>query len=114
MWELDGRRVRQYGGRDALVAAGLTQIDCRKRPIYRVDEQWALLTPALPLIAFWLLVERFTSWANMIAARLAWRLGLVEPSEALTFSWRRDFSPRPWRGRRRMKPETPRSPEALP
>lgn len=32
-----------------------------------------------------------------------WRVGLVEPAEAESFSWRRDFRPFPWRGLRRER-----------
>ena len=33
--------------------------------------------------------------------RLLWSAGLLEPHPSRVFSWRRDFRPFPWKGRRR-------------
>ena len=101
VWELNGGRLSKRH-RELLVAAGYTQVDGRRRWRYLTDEQWALLTPALPLLAFYLLGERFIEWANWRLARFAWNLGVLEVPEAEMFSWRRHFSPYPWRGRRRI------------
>ena len=40
---------------------------------------------------------------NVRAARLCWRLGLLEPHQGMLLSWRRDFRPFPWRGLRRYR-----------
>jgi len=102
VWEFDSFLLSPRH-RDLLVAAGYTQIDCRRRWTTFTDEQWAQMTPALPWLAWYLLAERAAESFYHNSLRLLWNLGMLEPHEAQLVSWRRDFRPFPWRGRRRMR-----------
>lgn len=53
----------------------------------------------------WLLRERYDTLPRFYwgFVKALWGMGLIEPHKAMSFSWRNDFRPFPWRGRKRFR-----------